>query len=33
LILLLLIYSKADQVDLTPTQLKVLRRVAEEEIG
>jgi mRNA-degrading endonuclease RelE of RelBE toxin-antitoxin system len=33
LILLLLIYSKADQADLTPMQLKMLRRVVEEEIG
>jgi mRNA-degrading endonuclease RelE of RelBE toxin-antitoxin system len=30
-ILMLLIYAKAEQDDLTPDQLKVLRRIIEEE--
>ncbi|MCA1791962.1 MAG: type II toxin-antitoxin system RelE/ParE family toxin [Thioalkalivibrio sp.] len=33
IILLLLIYSKTDQEDLTPDQSKVLRRLVEEEFG
>jgi hypothetical protein len=32
-ILLLLVYPKSEQEDLSPVQSKILRRVVEEEFG